>query len=144
MVKDTQIQRLYDWERKYIRNTHTKLINLKEARRLVKIVWADYGFYVEPTVAILPEPYNDTLAQANRWIIEIQPEIPLWVIYHEMAHSIILTTGANDGHGKHFLGIYFGLLEVYLKENIQNLMITAKEFDLEYDYEIPPPQYIYC
>jgi hypothetical protein len=136
MKEDHQRERLYAWERKYISSNHKRIIEIKEARQIVNIVWADYGFYVTPLVDVLAKPYGDTIAQANRWKISIQPEISIWVIYHEMAHTMILTSNKNDGHGKNFLGIYFSFLTDYLKEDLERLITTASEFNLEYNFDV--------
>ena len=42
---------------------------------------------------------------------EAPPQLPTWVLLHELAHAMTSTAeGASAGHGPLFVGMYLGLL----------------------------------
>lgn len=129
MATDTQRQRVYDWERKYIPRIWGAKMAEAEIRELMAAIAAHYGFKVPELV----------LKHMNKWAgtyqgywnkVTLNPYCGLnrAVIIHEMAHAVcyfwrekVKSPVLQDGgHGDYFMAAYLDVLEHFSG-------LTAKE-----------------
>lgn len=108
---DAAARRLYAWEDAEVAPRDASRVPFAQLQALVDHVWAAEGLRFPPRVRPLPRQARRTVARATRLSIEASPELPSWVLLHELAHSMTSTAdGAHDGHGPRFVGLYLGLL----------------------------------
>ena len=108
---DPAARRLYAWEDAVIAPRDRSLVPFARLQALVDHVWAAEGRHFPPRVTPLPRQARRTVARASRTRIEAPPELPSWVLLHELAHALVADVDGNGlGHGPDFVGAYLGLL----------------------------------
>jgi hypothetical protein len=106
-----EARRLYAWEDAEVAPRDRSRVPFAQLQALVDHVWAAEGLRFPPRVRPLPRQARGTVARATRLAIEAPPELPSWVLLHELAHAMTATAeGANAGHGPLFVGLYLRLL----------------------------------
>ena len=127
---DIEARTLYKWEDQYIRNRLGRKVSLQEARKIIKSIFDNRKFcktkidfrFLE--VDILELPYRTkTYGTADLYTIKLDRYVPLFVVLHELAHSITMTYNVDENHGALFLGIYLKIIAAYLGIN-KNIMIN--------------------
>lgn len=108
---DSAARRLYDWEDAVIAPRDRSLVPFARLQALVDHVWAAEGRRWPPRVRPLPKQARRTVARASRTAIEAPPELPSWVLLHEIAHALTAEVdGSHAGHGPDFVAAYLRLL----------------------------------
>ena len=80
-----------------------------------------------------------TVARATRLSIEAPPELPSWVLLHELAHAMTGTVeGENDGHGPRFVGLYLRLLVRHARMPEEELARSLREAGIAFDPDARP------
>lgn len=106
-----EANRLYAWEDREVAPRDRSRVPFARLQALVDHVWAAEGLRFPPRVRPLPVQARKTVARATRLSIEAPPELPSWVLLHELAHAMTSTAeGDNAGHGPLFVGMYLRLL----------------------------------
>jgi hypothetical protein len=106
-----EASRLYAWEDREVAPRDRSRVPFARLQALVDHVWAAEGLSFPPRVRPLPKQARATVARATRLAVEAPPELPSWVLLHELAHAMTSTAeGENDGHGPRFVGLYLRLL----------------------------------
>jgi hypothetical protein len=87
----------------------------------------------------LPVQARKTVARATRLAIEAPPELPSWVLLHELAHAMASTAeGDNDGHGARFVGLYLRLLVRHARMPEEELARSLRAAGIAFDPEARP------
>lgn len=108
---DRAARRLYAWEDAVIAPRDRSLVPFARLQALVDHVWAAEGRRWPPRVRPLPKQARRTVARASRTAIEAPPELPSWVLLHEIAHALTAEVdGSHAGHGPDFVATYVRLL----------------------------------
>ena len=108
---DSAARRLYAWEDGVIAPRDRSLVPFARLQALVDHVWAAEGRRWPPRVRPLPKQARSTVARASRTAIEAPPELPSWVLLHEIAHALTAEVdGSHAGHGPDFVAAYLRLL----------------------------------
>ncbi len=108
---DPAARRLYAWEDAVVAPRDRSLVPFARLQALVDHVWAAEGRHFPPRVKPLPRQARRTVARASRTAIECPPELPSWVLLHELAHALVADVDGNGlDHGPDFVGAYVGLL----------------------------------
>jgi len=137
-MRDTQKQKVYDWERHVVSPLSKRSVPFSEAQAFVDGVWLAHGWLYPPTVSLMPKQARRVYATGSRSEIRIQPHTPEWVILHELAHTLTYDDDGNDGHGADYVGIYIKLLERVM--NIPSLMTmyTLKQAGVKFNLAAIP------
>lgn len=133
--RDSQRQRLYDWEHERIRAHDRRARSLAECQELVDRVRSDAGLRRPIHVG------DGRGSKRARWILaDRRIELPLWarrryVVLHEMAHAICDERHAQTetretiaAHGAEYLRIYVDLLVAHLgfeRRSLEDSVATA-------------------
>lgn len=108
---DPQARKLYAWEDAVVAPRDRSLVPYARLQGLVDHVWAEAGRQWPPRVRPLPRQARRTVARATRTAIECPPELPSWVLLHEIAHALTSDVGGGTaGHGPAFVAVYLDLL----------------------------------
>jgi hypothetical protein len=108
---DPHARRLYAWEDAVVAPRDRSLVPFARLQALVDHVWAEEGRRWPPRVRPLPRQAHRTVARATRLAIEAPPELPSWVLLHEVAHALTADAdGGHAGHGPDFVRAYLRLL----------------------------------
>ena len=112
-----EARRVYAWEDAVVAPRDRALVPFAQLQALVDHVWEGEGLRWPPRLRPLPgRARRGTVARANRLAIEAPPELPSWILLHELAHAMTSTAeGDSDGHGPRFLGVYVRLLVRYAR-----------------------------
>lgn len=125
---DAAALRLYAWEDAVVAPRDRSLVPFARLQALVDHVWAEEGLRWPPRVQPLPKQARRTVARATRIAIEAPPELPSWVLLHEIAHSLTSDAeGRSDGHGPTFVGVYVRLLIRHARIDAALLETTLAE-----------------
>lgn len=136
---DRQRSRVYAWEDRVVAPFSGGDIARAEARRMVEAIWADLGLRHPPAVEPLPGQARRRLGDATRLRIRLPPQVPDWVLLHELAHALSAShDGASDGHGPRFLGLYAQLLLRYLRVPEEILWASLRQAGLRADPDARP------
>ena len=102
-------------------------------------VWVADGRRFPPRVRPLPKLARATVARATRLAVEAPPELPSWVLLHELAHAMTSTAeGENDGHGARFVGLYLRLLVRHARMPEDELARSLRDAGIAFDPEARP------
>ena len=113
---DSAARRFYAWEDAVIAPRDRSLVPFARLQALVDHVWAAEGRRWPPRVRPLPKQARRTVARASRTAIEAPPELPSWVLLHEIAHALTAEVdGRHAGHGPDFVAAYLRLLERHVR-----------------------------
>jgi hypothetical protein len=105
----------------------------EQLQPLVDHVWAEAGRRWPPRVRPLPRQARRTVARATRTAIECPPELPSWVLLHEVAHALTSDAdGATDGHGPAFVATYLDLLVRHARLDRATLEASLREAGIDW------------
>ena len=125
---DRAARRLYAWEDTVIAPRDRSLVPFARLQALVDHVWAAEGRRWPPRVRPLPKQARRTVARASRTAIEAPPELPSWVLLHEIAHALTAEVdGSHAGHGPDFVATYLRLLIRHARLDAALLEATLAE-----------------
>ncbi|WP_149537738.1 hypothetical protein [Siccirubricoccus phaeus] len=139
---DVAARRLYAWEDAEVAPRDVSRVPFGQLQALVDHVWTAEGLRFPPRVRPLPRQARSTVARASRTAIEAPPELPTWILLHELAHAMSSTVeGASDGHGPLFLGLYLHLLVRHARMPRAALEASLREAGLAFD-PAPRPAFL--
>jgi hypothetical protein len=125
---DPHARRLYAWEDAVVAPRDRSLVPFARLQALVDHVWAAEGRRWPPRVRPLPKQARRTVARATRTAIEAPPELPSWVLLHEIAHALTADVEGNHaGHGPDYVGVYLRLLVRHARLDRALLEATLRE-----------------
>ncbi|WP_237217613.1 SprT-like domain-containing protein [Falsiroseomonas oryziterrae] len=125
---DRQAARLYAWEDAVVAPRDRSRVPFARLQALVDHVWAEEGRRWPPRIRPLPKQARRTVARATRTAIECPPELPSWVLLHEVAHALTADVdGVHAGHGPDFVAAYLRLLERHARLDRALLEATLAE-----------------
>jgi hypothetical protein len=125
---DRAARRLYAWEDAVVAPRDRSLVPFARLQALVDHVWAAEGRRWPPRVRPLPKQARRTVARASRTAIEAPPELPSWVLLHEIAHALTAEVdGSHAGHGPDFVAAYLRLLVRHARLDAALLEATLAE-----------------
>ncbi|MGG5811539.1 hypothetical protein [Falsiroseomonas sp. CW058] len=136
---DPQARRLYAWEDRVVAPRDRSLVPFARLQALVDHVWEAEGRRWPPRIRPLPRQARRIVARATRTAIEAPPELPSWVLLHELAHA--LTTdidGHGAGHGPDFVAAYLRLLVRHARLDRAMLEETLAEAGLAWTRDDQP------
>ena len=134
-----EANRLYAWEDRAVAPRDRSRVPFAQLQALVDHVWAAEGLRFPPRVRPLPKQARATVARATRLAIEAPPELPSWVLLHELAHAMTSTAeGGNDGHGPRFIGLYLRLLARHARMPEDELARSLRAAGIAFDPEARP------
>ncbi len=130
---------LYAWEDRVVAPRDRSRVPFARLQALVDHVWAAEGLRFPPRIRPLPTQARKTVARATRLAIEAPPELPSWVLLHELAHAMTSTAeGDNDGHGARFVGLYLRLLVRHARMPEEELARSLRAAGIASDPEARP------
>lgn len=136
---DRQRARVYAWEDQHVAPHGRDLLPFAAVQPMVNAIWAEMGLRYPPAIEPLPRQSRRLQADANRLRLRVPPELPSWVLLHELAHALSSThDGENDGHGPLFMGLYLQLLERYLRLPAATLEASLKQAGIAFDRMAKP------
>jgi hypothetical protein len=136
---DGAARRLYAWEDRVVAPRDTGAVPFAQLQALVDHVWAAEGLRFPPKIRPLPRQARRTVARASRLAIEAPPQLPTWVLLHELAHAMTSTVeGASAGHGPLFVGMYLGLLVRHARMPMAELAASLQVAGIAFDAEARP------
>jgi hypothetical protein len=140
---DPAARRLYAWEDAVVAPQDRSQVPFAQLQALVDHVWAGEGLRFPPRIRPLPaQARRRTVARATRLAIEAPPELPSWVLLHELAHALTSTAeGDNAGHGPAFVGMYLHLLVRYARMDRRALEASLAEARIAFD-PAPRPAFL--
>jgi len=134
-----EADRLYTWEDRVVAPRDRSLVPFAQLQALVDHVWAAEGLRFPPRARPLPKQARRTVARATRLAIEAPPELPSWVLLHELAHAMTSTAeGHNDGHGARFVGLYLRLLARHARMPEEELARSLRAAGIAFDPDARP------
>jgi len=126
--RDSAARKLYAWEDSVVAPRDRSLVPYARLQALVDHVWSEEGRHFPPRIRPLPKQARRTVARATRTAIECPPELPSWVLLHEIAHALTCDVDGNGlNHGPDFVGAYLHLLARYARLNRALLEATLRE-----------------
>ena len=139
MSRDTQKQRVYDWEDRILPPLCGQKVLYKDAQAFVDGVWLKHGWLYPPKVSLMAKQARKIFAQGGREQLKVQPITPAWIILHELAHTLTSTIDGNsDRHGPDFVGIYIKLLESVLNIPVPMTMFTLTKNNIKFNLGAKP------
>jgi hypothetical protein len=138
-----EARRLYAWEDAVVAPRDRSLVPFGQLQALIDHVWTGEGLRFPPRVRPLPgRARGRTVARATRLAIEAPPELPSWVLLHELAHALTSTAeGENAGHGPAFVGMYLRLLVRYARMDSGALEASLAEAGIAFERD-PRPAFL--
>lgn len=144
MIRDSQRNKVYTWERSVVSPRDTIRIPLDRIQGLVNYIWRAEGLEYPPVVE--PLHTNDTAGGRGCRTRVRFPEhgTYTWIVIHELAHamnsSIFSEEDAeiNDIHGPNFVGIYVNLINKYLKIDLMLLLGSIKAHKIKINHNAKP------
>jgi hypothetical protein len=125
---DLAARKLYAWEDAVVAPRDRSLVPFAQLQALVDHVWTEEGRRWPPRVRPLPRQARRIVARATRTAIEAPPELPSWVLLHEVAHALTSDVDGNGiGHGPDFVGAYLRLLVRHARLDRALLERTLRE-----------------
>jgi hypothetical protein len=135
---DSAARRLYAWEDSVVAPRDRSLVPFARLQALVDHVWSEEGRHFPPRIRPLPKQARRTVARATRTTIEAPPELPSWVLLHEIAHAL---TGDVDGngldHGPDFVGVYVNLLVRHARLDRAPLEASLRQAGIAWTRTVP-------
>jgi hypothetical protein len=114
--RDSAARKLYAWEDSVVAPRDRSLVPYAQLQTLVDHVWSGEGRHFPPRIRPLPKQARRTVARATRTSIECPPELPSWVLLHEIAHALTCDLDGNGlDHGPDFVAAYLHLLVRYAR-----------------------------
>jgi len=139
MTRDSQKQKVYDWERHVVAPLSKRSVPFDQAQAFVDGVWLTHGWLYPPQVSKMPKQATRTMATGCRGEIRLPAHTPDWVILHELAHTLTSNEhGHTDGHGADFVGVYIKLLERVLNIPTLMTMFTLKQANVKFNLAVLP------
>jgi len=139
MTRDSQKQKVYDWENAVIAPLSKRSVPFDQAQAFVDGVWLAHGWLYPPQVSALPKQVKRFGADGCRSQIRLPTHTPEWLILHELAHTLTSDEGGcSDGHGADFVGIYIKLLERVLNIPTLMTMFTLKQANVKFNLAVLP------
>jgi hypothetical protein len=136
---DAAARRLYAWEDAEVGPRDASRVPFAQLQALVDHVWATEGLRFPPRVRPLPHQARRTVARATRLAIEAPPELPTWILLHELAHCLTSTAeGGSDGHGPRFVGLYLQLLVRHARMPEAALIASLQAAGIPFDAAARP------
>lgn len=132
--RDSQRQRVYDWEMEYVWSqestkswlTHTPLLSMDECRALVTRVWNDHDISL-PVPKVKSGIGRDASGCKERIILPEHDRFPE-IVLHETTHAILDAWQIFDAwHGCSFMVLYIELLVRYANCDYNHLKKTARD-----------------
>ncbi|NGM19801.1 hypothetical protein G3576_07225 [Roseomonas stagni] len=131
-------RRVYAWEDRVVAPLDRSRVPFAQMQALVDYVWAEAGLRWPPRVR-RKRPSTRVIATGSRLAIEAPPELPSWVLLHEVAHAMTADhDGAGDGHGSAFMGIYVDLLVRHARLDRDHLAATLAAAGILWDPAAKP------
>ena len=131
--RDSQKQRVYDWEDKYIGSKHSDIVVFDNVQSIIDYVWNGMGLEYPPKAILLSKTARKG-GSATRLHVRLQPVTRTWIILHELAHSMTSDEEDNsDRHNAQFVGVYMKLLEKFLNIPSTYLWWSATESKVKFD-----------
>jgi hypothetical protein len=135
--RDSQKQKVYDWEDKYVIERDTQYVPFERCQSVVNYIWEQMGWKYPPRV----RPQNKlkhAQGSANRTSVYIPEDrgAKTTVLIHELAHSATgdVETGQTEKHGPEFVGVYMKMLDRLVPGlNLPVLMHTAQLSKVKFD-----------
>jgi len=139
-MRDFQRQKVYDWERAHIAPRCSRIIPRANVQTVIDGIWMAHGLLYPPVVDDMPGQVRRKRADANRLTVRFAEEhIPLWVVVHELAHSMTWTIDSSiDKHGPNFMGMYLKLLDKVCNIPLCYTMFTLQSSPVKYDLTATP------
>jgi len=138
--RDRHARRLYAWEDAVVAPQDRAKVPFARLQALVDHVWAGEGRRWPPRVRPLPKQARGTVARATRTAIEAPPELPSWVLLHEIAHALTADVDGNHaGHGPDFVSVYLRLLTRYARLDRARLEASLAEAGIPWAKDAAPP-----
>jgi hypothetical protein len=129
-----EAKRLYAWEDREVAPRDRSSVPFAQLQALGDHVWAAEGLRFPPRVRPLPKQARATVARATRLAVEAPPDLPSWVLLHELAHAMTSTAeGENDGHGPSFVGLYLRLLVRHARMPEEELAHSLRAAGIAFD-----------
>ncbi len=140
-LRDTQRQKLYDWENAQFNNGGSKNVGdaphmeMDEIKKLVTRVARDYG--LSHRKVGVGDGRGRRRACYSPGTREIK--LPRWsrrryIVLHELAHWIeyVMQPGRCAWHGREFVGIFMELLRRYDGRDLSDMVATANAARLDF------------
>jgi hypothetical protein len=136
---DSAARKLYAWEDAVVAPRDRSRVPFARLQSLVDHVWTAEGLRWPPRVRPLPRQARGTVARATRTAIEAPPELPSWVLLHEVAHALTSDVdGSHAGHGPDFVGLYLRLLVRHVRLDRALLEATLAEAGIAWTRDARP------
>jgi len=137
--RDRHARKLYVWEDAVVAPHDRAKVPFAQLQALVDHVWAGEGRRWPPRVRPLPKQARGTVARATRTAIEAPPELPSWVLLHEIAHALTADVDGNHaGHGPDFVSVYLRLLTRYARLDRARLEASLAEAGIPWAKDAAP------
>jgi hypothetical protein len=138
-VRDSQRQKVYDWERSNVAPHDVNYIPLAQVQSIIDYVWAAEGLLYPPRAELLPKQIKKAAGDATRTCVRFRESTNTWIVLHELSHSMTSTVdNVSNQHGALFMGIYIQLLTRYLKLPFGELMESAEAAGLKVKADAKP------
>lgn len=134
--RDFQIQKVYDWERKFFAHD-TTIITLDEVKALAKLACA---FYKCKAVGVTDGRGRSATAcySPGRHVIKMPTRFrKRWITLHEVAHAVVIYKLSKQSgvrypsHGALFMAIYVTLIANFCQLRIEDILKDAKDYGLK-------------
>lgn len=138
--RDYQRSKVYSWEATYLTPSYGKtLVSVEHAQPLVDHVWHTLGLSYPPKVEPISAQTRRWAGTASRTCIRLQPVVSTRVVLHEIAHALMQNFNDDcDGHGPQFIGMYYKLLEQFLKVPGPMMLFTLQKAGVYIDLSVSP------
>lgn len=138
--RDFQRQKVYDWERLHVAPRCMRTVDRDNVQCIIDGIWLSLGLMYPPHVENMPTQKTTARADANRHIIRFtENSIPMWLIAHELSHSLTGTLEHNgDRHGPNFMGMYLRLLDQVCGIPLAYTMFTLQKTNIKYNLTAVP------
>ena len=138
-MNDHQTDQVYAWENKYIRPRIKGRVSIKQAKQVVDRILDDKKFCRKRKInhkflkvkLIESKLRKDLYGQGNLDSITLDLNVPLFVVLHELAHSISMRYDIDEDHGSIFLGVYFKIISIYMNINRFQFVALSRKSNLE-------------
>lgn len=139
MCRDYQKQRVYDWQWSHI--PEGGKVQFNQAQAIVDHIWEAERLSFPPKVVPFHPNETKRAGSATRLQIELQPEVTLRTIIHELAHSMSTEIDRSEEvvpHGAWFMGLYLKLIEKYLGVPMPVMLYTCSKDRVDVDINAYP------
>jgi hypothetical protein len=137
-LDDTQQDKLYAWERRFIAPKDINPIDITIVKGIVNYVWLQEGLKYPPLVGLLSEKAKHD-GEGDRLEVNFKRRTYTWIVLHELAHSMTsLHDGKTNGHGAYYVGMYAQLLSRYMNIDLQFIKDTLDKYHIKYELDVKP------